>query len=954
MKKRYITLIGLFMLTANELYSQVGINTESPKVTLDVKKNTAEAAEGIIAPWLTVQDIIDRHSVGLYGADQNGAIVYVTNELGYESDVHTKKIDKVGYYYYSSINNMWLPFGGASTNGSIWYTTGTTTPSTSNNDNSYLKGKVVTGADQPADVNGGTKNAQLTVVGQDAVINGITVGSGLTAIPTGPVFNTYPTNAALGFHALKANTGGENTAVGFWSLAANTTGVYNTAVGARNMFINETGKENVGLGAYTLVALKGGDGNTAVGYNVLPNLIGGASLKGNDNTGVGAGALGLLKAGDNNVGIGKGALYSTVSDGNVGVGKEALAAATTGSYNVAIGYKANSAQTTANNTIAVGNEFTEAINDYTIAIGDGTSTAKTIAYGVNAIAVGKTALAGGVNTMAMGTGAKVTGEAGMAMGPATAATGSAIAIGNGVSANATHSITIGHRTVWGANNNAQNNYENTTFLKNNSTIVGNNISDAYNPVSGVTLQLVPDVTKVDSPEGLLIPRMSRKQLIDKTATYVGNNNAQHGALVFVLAYPLDGTVTAKEADISTGGFYYFDAYTENGDPAPNNLGKWVKIARITDIPKASLRQNSVTVGGVGADYSKLQTAYDAEAKKTYNQIYNTPVTFICSGDVGLLTTDGSIPYIVLTTTAATNVASFELHNTRISLKGEFTTGKMELYNTDLTYYRAAGDPALVLTVTNGITVDRSSFDVLTAGATITAAGMTAQGGYIDLTGAATTLTGSGVYMLGSTMGGFIRLANGSLTFTGGGSATKYSVYASDNGSFTSSANLTFNATCDYNLYSTTNSHIQLFAGMISGSNVPVNYMVAENNSRFTISGSNNIYMPSSYAQKSTGSAIRSTQGSLFTIDGSSNSTIEFTSCNRGLDADGGVIRVVGRTTNGQKLISFGSVATNPLRALNGGQVYTLGQVGYTGTNIPATSGAISPDGSVIYDPVSTP
>lgn len=952
MKKRYITIVSLFILAVNGMYSQVGVNTEIPKVTLDVKKKTAEAAEGIIAPWLTVQDIINRHVSGLYGADQNGAIVYVTNATGYASDVHTKKIDKIGYYYYSSIDDLWLPFGNSASS-SIWNKNGTTSSSTTNNDDSYLMGKVVTGGNQSGDVNGGTKNAQLTVVGQDALINGITVGTGLTAIPNGPIFNTYPTNAALGFHALKSNTGGENTAVGFWALAGNTTGVYNTALGARTLFINETGKENVGLGAYTLVALKGGNGNTAVGYNVLPSLIGGASVKGNDNTGVGAGALGLLKAGNDNVGVGKGALYSTTSDGNVGIGKEALAA-TTGSYNVAVGYRTNSAQTTANNTIAIGNESTEAINDYTIAIGNGTADAKTMAYGLNAIAIGKTALGGGVNTMAIGTGAKVTGEAGMAIGPATAATGSAIAIGNGAVANATHSIMIGHRTVWGANNNALNDVANTTFLKNNSTIVGNNISDGYNPISGVTLQLVPDVTKADSPEGLLIPRMSRKQLIDKTATYIGNNNAQHGTLVFVLAYPLEGTVTAKEADITTGGFYYFDAYTENGDPSPNNLGKWLRMARIADIPKASLRRNSVTVGGAEADYANLQTAYDSEAKRTYNQIYNTPVIFICNGDVGSLSADGSIPNIVLTAFSPTIVNNFELHNTRVSIKGEFISEKMELYNTDLTYYRAAGDPKLELTVTHGITVDRSSFEVLTPGAEIVAATITAKNGYIDLNGAITTLTGNGVYMIGSTMGGFIRLSDGSLTFNGGGANTKYAVYASDNGNFTSSANLTFDAQCTYNLYSSTNSHIQLFAGMIKGSNIPTNYMVAENNSRFTISGNSNVYMPSSYNQQTTGSAIRSTQGSLFAIDGSSNSTLAFTSCNIGLDADGGVIKIVNRTTNGQKLITFGSVTTYPLRAINGGQLYTLGQVGYTGTNLPATSAAISADGSVIYDPITTP
>ncbi|MNU12744.1 hypothetical protein D3C71_07750 [compost metagenome] len=67
--KKIIITIGV--LVSGAVYSQVGIDTETPKATLDVtgKPSDLTKADGIIAPRLKGSELKAKDA--LYGADQN-------------------------------------------------------------------------------------------------------------------------------------------------------------------------------------------------------------------------------------------------------------------------------------------------------------------------------------------------------------------------------------------------------------------------------------------------------------------------------------------------------------------------------------------------------------------------------------------------------------------------------------------------------------------------------------------------------------------------------------------------------------------------------------------------------------------------------------------------------------------------------------------------------------------
>ncbi|WP_336686210.1 hypothetical protein [Chryseobacterium bernardetii] len=80
-----------------------------------------------------------------------------------------------------------------------------------------------------------------------------------------------------------------------------------------------------------------------------------------------------------------------------------------------------------------------------------------------------------------------------------------------------------------------------------------------------TLDVVASTTDTSRPDALLVPRMSRAQLLAKDAAYADGNataaSAQNGALVFVNL--VDGTATTKTANVTATGFYYYDGTNGN-------------------------------------------------------------------------------------------------------------------------------------------------------------------------------------------------------------------------------------------------------------------------------------------------------------------------------------------------------------------------------------------------------
>lgn len=100
MKKCYNLLVPL--LLGYGINAQVGINTDSPKSTLDVQASTtANYPDGIIPPRITADALKAKESA--YGPDHNGAIVYVTSALtSVTGAIKTLNITSPGTYIYDS------------------------------------------------------------------------------------------------------------------------------------------------------------------------------------------------------------------------------------------------------------------------------------------------------------------------------------------------------------------------------------------------------------------------------------------------------------------------------------------------------------------------------------------------------------------------------------------------------------------------------------------------------------------------------------------------------------------------------------------------------------------------------------------------------------------------------------------------------------------------------------
>lgn len=116
MKKMKTLLIFLVPIIATSLVNaQVGVNTDDPKSTLDVvgKLGTTDLV-GLQAPRITRAQLTTKGNA-LYGTNQTGALIYISDISGGDALSQRINISAVGYYYFD---------------GSIWQkvTTGTASP----------------------------------------------------------------------------------------------------------------------------------------------------------------------------------------------------------------------------------------------------------------------------------------------------------------------------------------------------------------------------------------------------------------------------------------------------------------------------------------------------------------------------------------------------------------------------------------------------------------------------------------------------------------------------------------------------------------------------------------------------------------------------------------------------------------------------------------------------------
>ncbi|MEN5308938.1 hypothetical protein ABE425_15605 [Chryseobacterium cucumeris] len=166
MKKISITVIVLFSQIVYSQSAGVGINTTTPKSTFDIngKKDTSGIAvstdiAGLQAPRLTRAELTNKGDA-LYGPDQKGAMVYITDVSGGNVTGQRSNITSVGYYYFDG--SAWQKM--VTTTLQPWHSTTTGTGEATVTENIYHSGNVGIGTAQPIgalDVSG--TNGAITI-----------------------------------------------------------------------------------------------------------------------------------------------------------------------------------------------------------------------------------------------------------------------------------------------------------------------------------------------------------------------------------------------------------------------------------------------------------------------------------------------------------------------------------------------------------------------------------------------------------------------------------------------------------------------------------------------------------------------------------------------------------------------------------------------------------------------
>jgi len=167
-----------------------------------------------------------------------------------------------------------------------------------------------------------------------------TTGSNFIGTTDNQSLNFKVNNTAYGFLGANISTssGGSNTALGYRTLSANTTGLINTAFGTDALWLNTTGRQNTAFGARALTLNNTGQNNVAMGDEALQG-----NSSGVWSTAVGSQAMYNNTTGQYNIAIGGQSLFNnTVGVNNTAIGYQALSWVTTGNYNVAVGDNAGS------------------------------------------------------------------------------------------------------------------------------------------------------------------------------------------------------------------------------------------------------------------------------------------------------------------------------------------------------------------------------------------------------------------------------------------------------------------------------------------------------------------------------------------------------------------------------------------------------------------------------------
>lgn len=341
MKKKYFLLAAIFF-SAAEISAQdarVGINTNAPNSTLDIRGQTSNPdgsgtvlstdVTGFQAPRLTRLELTNKGN-SLYGVNQTGAIIYITDISA--GDILSQRINitSTGYYYFDG--SVWQSIGGGVPTND-WHITGNSGTTTGTNflgttddvDLVFKRNNVVSGVLKSTSTSYGVGSLPLTSTGDRNSAFGL---NALSANTTGAA------NTAFGIRALMDNTtGGGNTAIGVDALANNVAGFANIAIGSSAINGITSGSRNIGVGGRAFFSANGVNDNTAIGNDSMVGL-----TTGNSNTTVGSSSGTNITTGSFNTLIG-------YISGNV----------TTGNNNTTLGYSALVPTATASNQVRIGN-----------------------------------------------------------------------------------------------------------------------------------------------------------------------------------------------------------------------------------------------------------------------------------------------------------------------------------------------------------------------------------------------------------------------------------------------------------------------------------------------------------------------------------------------------------------------------------------------------------------------
>ncbi len=309
--KKNLSAAAVLMFSA-AVYSQVGINTQAPKATLDIiaKNTNGTTAEGMIAPRLTGNQI--QSADALYGADQRGAIVYITSPVT-SSSTKTANITSEGYYYFNG--SLWQNMGISGSPATTWTLSGNsgTNPATN-----FIG---TTGSGEHMVFKTAGRRSGLIMDGASGSSNTAFGWNALNLDANNYTSSSVNYNTAFGARALGSNTGQGNTAVGTYAARDLTSGQSNIAIGYGSLSTSTTGSYNVSIGVSNLLASTVGQQNTSIG-----SFAGNTITTGSRNIIIGSEQNVVSATGSNQLNIG-GAIFGTglsgsvtAPAGNIGIG----------------------------------------------------------------------------------------------------------------------------------------------------------------------------------------------------------------------------------------------------------------------------------------------------------------------------------------------------------------------------------------------------------------------------------------------------------------------------------------------------------------------------------------------------------------------------------------------------------------------------------------------------------